>query len=342
MTTHIGLIGGGNITETHARAALALPGVEIAAIYGTNTEKVARLSREYGGKPYSDFEQFLAHKPMEMVAIGSPSGEHAAQGVAAARRGLHVLTEKPLDISTERADALISEAEKAGVKLGVFFQDRSKPDILRVKHAIDSGALGKPILADARVKWYREPDYYAKSRWRGTRALDGGGALINQGVHTVDILLWLFGDVASVQASCKTALHPIEVEDTLVALLEFRNGALGTLQATTSVFPGYPRRLELSGSEGTLIIEQDRLLAADLRNPPADLLRSSQADKNASASSPVVSDFRGHQSVLEDFLKAIETNTVPRCDGREGRRSVALVEDIYEACRTGKKVVCAR
>ena len=257
-------------------------------------------------------------------------------------RGLHVLTEKPLDISTERADALISEAEKAGVKLGVFFQDRSKPDILRVKQAIDSGALGKPILADARVKWYREPDYYSKSRWRGTRALDGGGALINQGVHTVDILLWLFGDVASVQASCKTALHAIEVEDTVVALLEFQNGALGTLEATTSVYPGYPRRLELSGSEGTLIIEQDRLLAADLRNPLADLLRSSEADKNASASSPVVSDFRGHQSVLEDFLKAIETNTVPRCDGREGRRSVALVEDIYEACHTGKKVVCAR
>lgn len=342
MTTHIGLIGGGNITETHARATLALPGVEIAAIYGTNAEKVARLCREYGGKPYSDFEQFLAHKPMELVAIGSPSGEHAAQGIAAARRGLHVLTEKPLDISTERADALISETEKAGVKLGVFFQDRSKPDILRVKHAIDSGALGKPILADARVKWYRDPDYYAKSRWRGRRALDGGGALINQGVHTVDILLWLFGDVASVQASCKTALHPIEVEDTLVALLEFKNGALGTLQATTSVFPGYPRRLELSGSEGTLIIEQDRLLAADLRNPPPDLLRSSEADKNASASSPVVSDFRGHQSVLENFLKAIETNTVPRCDGREGRRSVALVEDIYEACRTGGKVICNR
>ena len=148
MTIHIGLIGGGNITETHARAALALPGVEIAAIYGTNAEKVARLSREYGGKPYSDFEQFLAHKPMELVAIGSPSGEHAAQGIAAARRGLHVLTEKPLDISTERADALISEAEKAGVKLGVFFQDRSKTDILRVKSAVDSGALGKPILAE--------------------------------------------------------------------------------------------------------------------------------------------------------------------------------------------------
>jgi len=342
MTTYIGLIGGGNITETHARAARAVRGVEIAAIYGTNLESVSRLTREYGGSAYSDFEQFLAHRPMDLVAIGTPSGLHAAQGIAAAQRGLHVLTEKPIDISTERADALIAEAEKADVKLGVFFQDRSKPDILRVKNALDAGVLGKPILADARVKWYRPPDYYAKSRWRGTFALDGGGALINQAVHTVDLLLWMFGNVASVQASSKTALHSIEAEDTLVALLQFASGALGVLQATTSAYPGYPRRLELTGSEGTVIIEQDRLLAADLRTPPQDLLRSGEADRNPSADSPVVSDVRGHQAVLEDFLAAIQANTTPRCDGREGRRSLALVEAIYEACKTGKPVLCAR
>jgi UDP-N-acetyl-2-amino-2-deoxyglucuronate dehydrogenase len=342
MTTYIGLIGGGNITETHARAVRALPGIEIAAIYGTNEAKVARLCREHGGKPYSDLGQFLAHRPMDLVAIGSPSGLHAAQGIAAAQRGLHVLTEKPIDISTERADALIAAADQAGVKLGVFFQDRCKPDILRVKKAVDAGVLGRLILADARVKWYRPPDYYSNSRWRGTRALDGGGALINQAVHTVDLLLWLFGDVVCVQATSKALLHPIETEDTLVAFLEFANGALGVLQAATSAYPGYPRRLELTGSEGTLIIEQDRLLAADLRNPPADLLRGGNADENPSASSPVVSDVRGHQAVLEDFLHAIQTNATPRCDGREGRRSLVLVKAIYAACRTGERVLCAR
>lgn len=340
MTTYIGLIGGGNISETHARAALALPGVEIAAIYGTNAQKVTRLSAEHGGKPYSDWAEFLAHRPMDLVAIGSPSGLHAAQGIAAAQRGLHVLTEKPIDITTERADALIAAADEAGVKLGVFFQDRCKPDILRVKKAVDAGVLGRPILADARVKWYRPPEYYANSRWRGTWALDGGGALINQAVHTVDLMLWMFGDVASVQAASKTSLHAIEAEDTLVALLEFANGALGVLQATTSAFPGYPRQLELTGSEGTLIIAQDRLLAADLRNPPADLQGGGKADQNPSASSPVVSDSRGHQAVLEDFLQAIQTNTAPRCDGREGRRSLALVEAIYAACRSGERVRC--
>jgi len=338
MTTHIGLIGGGNISETHARAACAIPDVEIAAIFGINAEKVGRLCREYGGKPYADCDEFLAHRPMELVAIGSPSGLHAQQGIAAARHGLHVLTEKPIDVSVERADALIAETRKAGVQLGVFFQDRCKPDILSVKNAVGAGVLGKPILADARVKWYRPPDYYANSRWRGTWSFDGGGALINQAVHTLDLMLWIFGEVKAAQAICKTALHAIEAEDTLIALLEFSNGAPGVLQAATSVFPGYQRRLELSGSEGTLIIEQDRLLAADLKKPSPDLLENSEADKNLSSSSPIVSDARGHQAVLEDFLRAIRTNTKPRCDGQEGRRSLVLVQAIYEACRTGKRV----
>jgi UDP-N-acetyl-2-amino-2-deoxyglucuronate dehydrogenase len=338
MTTHIGLIGGGNISETHALAARAIPGVEIAAIFGSNAEKVGRLCREYGGKPYCNFDEFLAHSPMELVAIGSPSGLHAEQGIAAARHGLHVLTEKPIDVTVERADALIAETRKAGVQLGVFLQDRCKLDILSVKNAVDAGVLGKPILVDARVKWYRPPDYYANSRWRGTWDLDGGGALINQAVHTLDLMLWIFGEVKAVQATCKTALHAIEAEDTLNALLEFANGALGVLQAATSVFPGYPRRLELTGSEGTLIIEQDRLLTPGLKNPSPDLLKSSETDKNMSSSSPVVSDARGHQAVLEDFLRAIRTNTKPRCDGQEGRRSLALVQAIYEACRTGKRV----
>jgi UDP-N-acetyl-2-amino-2-deoxyglucuronate dehydrogenase len=338
MTTHIGLIGGGNISETHARAARAIPGVEITAVFGTNAEKIGRLCREYGGKPFSNFYEFLAHRPMQLVAIGSPSGLHAEQGIAAARQGLHVLTEKPIDITIERADALIAEAHKAGVQLAVFFQDRYKPDILSVKNAVVAGALGKPILVDARVKWYRPPDYYSSSRWRGTWALDGGGALINQAVHTLDLMLWMFGEVKTVQAIGKTALHVIEAEDTLIAMLEFANGAVGVLQAATSVFPGYPRRLELTGSEGTLIIEQDRLLTADLKSPSRDLLKSSEVDKNPSWSSPVVSDARGHQAVLEDFLRAIRTNTKPRCDGQEGRRSLALVQAIYEACRTRERV----
>src|SRR6267378_2074960 len=311
MTFHIGLIGGGNITETHARAARAITGVEISAIHGTNSEKIARLCREHGGTPYQDFDAFLKHRPMDLVVIGSPSGLHAAQGIAAARQGLHVLTEKPIEISTARADALIEAAKQSKVQLGVIFQDR--------------------------VKWYRPPEYYANSRWRGTLTLDGGGALINQGVHTVDLLLWLLGDVVRVQARTGTLLHKIEAEDTAAAILEFSSGALGILHATTAAYPGYPRRVEISGTEGTVILEHDRITAGNLRSPLSGA-ESAPPDENQSASSAAVTDFRGHQAVLEDFLQAIQQNRAPSCDGAEGRRSVTLIESIYLAARTPNRV----
>jgi len=337
MTTHIGLIGGGNITQTHARAARAIPGAEISAIQGTNSEKIARLCREHGGTSYQDFDAFLKHRPMDLVLIGSPSGLHATQGIAAARQGLHVLTEKPIEINTARADALIEAAKKSNVQLGVIFQDRMKPHIRQLKNWIDQGLLGRPLMVDARVKWYRPPEYYANSRWRGTLALDGGGALINQVVHTVDLLLWLLGDVVRVQARTGTLLHKIEAEDSAAAILEFGNGALGILHATTAAYPGYPRRVEISGTAGTVILEHDRIIAANLRNTPA-AVESAALDENQSASTAVVSDFRGHQAVLEDFLQAIQQNRTPACDGLEGRRSIALVEAIYRAAKTPDRV----
>ena len=163
--------------------------------------------------------------------------------------------------------------------------------------------------------------------------MDGGGALINQAVHTVDLLLWLLGDVVRVQSRTATVLHTMEAEDTALALLEFSSGALGVLQATTAAFPGYPRRLEVTGSEGTVVLEQDRILAANLRHVPPGFDPDTAPDENQSASSPMVSDFRGHQALFEDFLEAIQNNTTPICDGREGRRSIALVEAIYRSAQ---------
>lgn len=334
MTIHVGLIGGGTISATHARAANAIPGVSVAAIYGSNQARVARLSQEHAAQPYADFEAFLNHHPLDLVAIGSPSGLHATQGIAAAKRGLHVLTEKPIDISTQRADELIAAAESAGVKLGVMLQDRCKPDIRRMKQWIDEGVLGKILLADAQVKWYRPPEYYGDSKWRGTLALDGGGALINQAVHTVDLLLWMLGDAVEVQASTANLLHKIEAEDTALALLKFESGASAVLQATTAAFPGYPRRLEVSGTEGTVILEQDRVIAVDLKHPRQGVAASRATDDIEDTASPVVTDFQGHQAVFEDFIRAIKENGTPMCDGREARRSVALIEKIY--CAAGK------
>jgi predicted dehydrogenase len=337
LTIHVGILGGGNISDTHARAASEIDGVEVAAVGGPNGEKVRRLAERHGAAAYSDDASFLRHRPMDVVLVGSPSGLHAAQGIAAARQGLHVLTEKPIDVTVARGEELVAECDKAKRKLGVFFQDRFTPDFVALKRALDEGALGRPFLASARVKWWRPAEYYSQSRWRGTAALDGGGALINQGIHTVDLLLWLLGDVRRVWARSATALHAIPAEDTILATLEFASGALATYEATTAAYPGYPRQVELTGTEGTVTIEHDRVLRADLRSPRPELA-GSPAGTTASASSPVVSDVRGHKAALEDFLRAIREGGEPRCSGREGMRSLVVVDAMYRSARAQQPV----
>jgi predicted dehydrogenase len=331
MTIRVGLIGAGNISNTHARAVAAIPGAEIVAVYGPNREKTEKLASTHHATAYSDLDSLLAHRPMEMVIIGSPSGYHAEQGIAAARHKLHVLVEKPIDIRTDRADALIEACDRAGILCGVIFQERYHPNNLKVKKLIDDGSLGKPLLVNAHVPWYRPPEYYSKSNWHGVRAIDGGGALINQGVHTVDFLIWLMGDVARVQARTATLLQKMECEDTVLAILDFANGALGTLQVTTAEYPGYERRVEVTGTEGTLILEGDLIVAADLRKKQEGLVSPRAAGAGERASSSVVNDISGHTAAIADFIQVVRDGGKLVCDGREGRRSLDLVERIYAA-----------
>jgi len=335
---HVGLIGAGNISDTHARALRAMSGVEIVGVYAPTLARAEAFAARYGGAPHDSLERLLAQHPLDLVVIGTPSGMHADQGIAAAARGLHVLVEKPIDVTTARTDALIEAAARAGVTLGVIFQDRLKPDVRRLKALVDAGRLGTPILANARVKWYRPPSYYEGSRWRGTRALDGGGALMNQGVHTVDLLLWLFGPVRQVFARTITGLHAIEVEDTAVAVLEFANGAVGTLEAATSAYPGYSRQLELTGSNGTVRLDGDDLVAIDLKDARDAETPTAPAAVTASAASPVVADPTAHVRVFEDFVSAVARGAAPACDGPGGRHSVALIEAIYQSARTNQRV----
>ena len=332
---HIGILGGGNISDTHARAAAALPGVTVAACYGSNRERTSQLASRHGAVVYDDLERFLSHQPMDIVAIGSPSGRHAEQGIAAARHGLHVLSEKPLDITTKRADELIDACKATGVKLGVFFQDRLRPAMVELKRLVDDGGLGKLVMIAGRVRWYRPPEYYSSSKWRGTWALDGGGALMNQAIHTVDLVQWLYGPVSRVSATVATRVHDIEVEDTAAAVLDFTSGAIGTIEASTSLFPGYPRRLELTGSEGTVIVEGDNIVQRDLRGSTA-AGQAAPPVRLENVASPVVSDASAHQRVLEDFIAAIREDRTPATDGLEARRSVELVETIYAAARKGR------
>jgi UDP-N-acetyl-2-amino-2-deoxyglucuronate dehydrogenase len=305
----IGIIGAGGISGTHVRAARGIEGVEVVAVYGANRGKTAALATEAGATAYADFDRFLTH-PMDIVAIGSPSGLHADQGVAAARRGLHVLVEKPIDVTTAKVDAFLAEADRAGVKVGVFFQERLIPEIAGIKKRLDDGDLGDPLFISGRLDWYRPPEYYGQSRWRGRRALDGGGALMNQGIHTVDILLWLFGPVRRVTGRTANRLHAIEVEDTAAALLEFENGAFGTIHATTAAYPGYPRALAVTGTKGSI--------------------EHSEPVRGA-----LVADATPHRRIIEDFIDAVKTNRRPACDGAEGRRSVAVIEAIYRSATSG-------
>ena len=348
-TYYAGILGGGNISDTHARAAAGVAAVRVSAVCGQNAGRSSQLAARAGAVAYADLDRFLSHKPMDFVAIGSPSGLHAEQAMAAISRGLHVIVEKPLDISTARIDELIAAADRAGVKVGVFFQDRLKPDVLRMKQIVDSGRLGTPVLASGRVKWHRPDEYFGKSRWRGTWALDGGGALMNQGIHTIDVLAWLFGRVARVSAFAATRVHPIEVEDTLTATLEFASGALGVVEASTCAYPGYPRRVELTGRDGTLILEGDSLVAVDLRDhqlptPNSQLPTSPTPNSKlpTSAQSATVDDALPHQRMIEDFVNAIATNGTPACDAREGRRSVEIVEAIYRSAREDCWIEIAR
>ena len=339
MTLRVGFTGGGNITDTHIRAVQAVPGLEPVAVYGRNAARVGALAARHGLEVAPSYVDLLARR-LDIVCLGSPSGVHADEIGLAAAQHVHVLTEKPLDISTARCDGAIAAAENAGVSLGVFFQDRCTPAFRTLKQAIADGHLGRPLIVDASVKWYRAPEYYGASGWRGTWALDGGGALMNQAIHTVDLMLWLLGDVTRVSAKASTLLHAIEVEDTVVATLEFESGAIGTFLATTAAYPGFPRRLAITGTAGTAAIEQDRVahwdVVPDSAMPGPSF--STDAAANASGSTAVVADATPHRRVVEDFVEALRTGSRPACDGREGRRSVAVVTAMYESSRTGAPI----
>lgn len=336
MTLRVGFTGGGNIADTHIRAVREVPGLEAVGVCGRNAAKTGALAAKYGLAAAPSLQALLDASPLDLVCIGSPSGVHAEEIALAASRGCHVLCEKPLDVTLARVDRALEAVERAGVSLGIFFQDRCTPSLIEARDGIAAGRLGRVLLADARCAWWRPPEYYASAAWRGTPDLDGGGALMNQGIHTVDLLLFLLGDVKDVQARAATALHDIEVEDTLVATLAFASGALGTFLATTTAWPGTPRRLEIVGTEGTLSIEHDRIVGWNLKG--GAIAGEALTSGTKSASTPVVADATPHRRVVEDFVVALKEGRCPACDGREGRRSVALAEALYRSARTGTRV----
>ncbi|HEY4025894.1 MAG TPA: Gfo/Idh/MocA family oxidoreductase, partial [Candidatus Dormibacteraeota bacterium] len=258
-TYGFGIIGCGVIAPFHARAVGELPNARLVAVADVIPERAGRLAAEFGAEAHTEVDALLARPDVDVVSVCVPSGLHAEIGVRAAAAGKHVVVEKPIDITLEAADRLIAACRDRGVTMTVISQNRFRPAVQRLRELIDAGRLGRLVVGDAVVKWYRSQDYYDSGDWRGTWALDGGGSLMNQGVHYTDLLQWMMGPVDRVFARCATATHErIEVEDVAVALLHFASGAVGVLEASTAVYPGLSERLEVTGTGGTVIIEAGR------------------------------------------------------------------------------------
>ena len=327
----IGILGCGNVARVHADAIRLVPELRLVAVCSRSQESADRMGRRFDVPGYTSLKDFLARDGLQAVTICTPSGTHGDLGCAVARVGKHILVEKPMDISTAKADALMETCDRAGVKLAVSLQSRHLDAPRMLKAAVDRGSLGKMILASAHIKWYRTPEYYSSAPWRGTLSTDGGGALINQAIHTVDLLRWIMGPASAVSAYSDKLFHTkIEAEDTLVAAVRFRNGALGIIEAATSAFPGFKRRLEITGSEGTIVLDGDNLTTWSLRNGTANPSAAASEVSNGSAD-PMAIDCEGHRRVMADFASAIIERRKPLVDGRDGRESLELVESIYRA-----------
>ncbi|MEZ5940817.1 MAG: Gfo/Idh/MocA family oxidoreductase [Planctomycetaceae bacterium] len=344
MSTGFGIVGCGMIAHFHAKAIQAIPGAKVVGCFNQNFAKAETFAGEYGCTPYDSLEAMLANPEISVVTICTPSGAHLDPAVAAAKAGKHVLVEKPLEITLERCDAIIAACKEAGTQLGTIFPSRFSEANQVLKQAIVEGRFGKMTLADTYVKWWRSQEYYDGGGWRGTWALDGGGAYMNQAIHNVDLLYWLVGDVTDVCGLTATLAHErIEVEDVGTAIVRFANGALGTLEASTSVYPGLLKKTEIHGTTGCAIIEQDSILHWEFAEsrPEDDEIRAKFGKENAvsgGAADPKAISFVGHQKQFEDFIQAIQEGRSPVVDGSEGRKSVEIILAIYESSNTGRRI----
>jgi UDP-N-acetyl-2-amino-2-deoxyglucuronate dehydrogenase len=358
------LVGCGVIAPTHVRALLELPErAELVACSDVLPERALALAREFGIEARS-YEDVLADPTIDAVTVCTPSGLHAEVGVPALTAGKHVVVEKPMDVSLEACDRLLAAQATSGATLAVVSQHRFDPASQTVKAAVDAGELGRLVLAEAAVPWFRTQEYYDSGEWRGTWAMDGGGALINQGVHTLDLLRWTCGPVRTVYAQARTAAHErIEVEDVVCATVTFANGAVGSVVASTAAYPGFPARLALHGTRGGAVIEGDRLAVlstvdgvdrgGEAANTHAMQVatggtRAATRAVDASAravaaepddgAAPTDTWGRAHRAQLLDLVEAVEHRRPPLVDGQEGRNAVELVRAIYDSARTGAPV----
>ncbi|MEX0687031.1 MAG: Gfo/Idh/MocA family oxidoreductase [Balneolales bacterium] len=334
---NIGIVGCGTISKIHAEAINSMKKGHLVAVHSRNQTKLDAFCDQYGGRGYTDYDKFLSDKELDAVVICTPSGTHLDYGLAAAKAKKHIIVEKPIEVSIERGLQLIEECKRNTVELAVIFQNRFIGDVIKMKKVVDSGSLGKIFMASASVNWFRDQAYYDSAAWRGTLELDGGGVLINQGIHTIDLLTWMAGDIESLYATMGTFTHEgIEGEDNIVASLKFRNGAIGTIEASTSMVPPQKRRVEINGSSGTALLEGDSfrhlITEKDLENK-----NSSEA---AGGSSPLAGfAVNHHKKQYDEIFEAISNQKSPVVTGKESLRSLGVIQAIYASAKQQKLIV---
>ena len=344
MSIGIGIVGCGMIANFHARAIKDANGANLVGVAARRSEAATEFAASHGCRGFESLEEMLADPEIQAVSICTPSGAHMDPAVAAAKAGKHVVVEKPLEITTERCDKIIKACDEAGVRLSVTFQSRFHEASKLMRKAIQQGRFGKITMGDAYVKWYRSQEYYDSGAWRGTWNLDGGGALMNQAIHSVDLLLWLMGDVKELSAMTATLTHErIEVEDIAIANLRFANGALGVIEATTTAYPGALKRVEISGSHGTAVLEEEDITTWEFAesNEEDERIRKEMAGKTETgggAADPAAIGHHGHTMLFEEVVASINEDRPSILDGHEGRRSVEVIEAIYKSAKTGEIV----
>ena len=336
-TIGFGIIGCGVVATYHINGVLSAEDATLVAVSDVVEEKAKEFGEQYDVAWYTDYREMLKRPDLDVVCLCVPSGLRAEIGEEAAEAGKHIVVEKPIDTTIERADRIIRAADRAGVKVMCIFQLRYGDAVNQAREAMLAGKLGRVVLGSAYIKWWRDQEYYDSSAWRGTWAMEGGGALMTQGIHTVDLLQWIMGPVKSVYARMDALVHNIEVEDTLVALLTFENGALGTVESSTSSHPGTPAKLEFCGDRGTIIIEADRIHTWSVQDMEA--VASGKATDVARAASDATrfGDI-GHKKQIQEMVRIVQQNTEPMINGTEGRKAVELIEAIYRSARTGEIV----
>ena len=333
-----GIIGIGNISAFHVKCVQQIENCELIAVCSRSEEKAKKASQKYNVPYYSNFVELINRDDIDVVSICTPSGMHLDPALAAAQAGKHVIVEKPIEITLERADQVINACQIANVKLAVIFQNRFGEAVQRLRKAVQQGQLGKLILGDACVKWHRSQEYYDTGGWRGTLKGDGGGALINQSIHTIDLLQWIMGPVKTVYGKVGTFTHRIEGEDLGLALLTFENSAMGVIEGSTSIYPGFPERLEIHGEKGTVVLEGGKIKTWEIQGVKQKPDELESAEKTGGASDPMAISIEGHLAQYQDFIDAIHEDREPLVNGIEGRKALEIVLAIYRSSQEGKPI----